>query len=144
MTGLEPVAGAVLTKAIDFLFDQAGKLMEERRENRKKAGEPEDTPQPPAGARPATKDEMASKPKPVVLKDVNQELEHCLTMIEMYRRNKRNIEVAIAAYGGFTLAPRINQNELLDTENNIKQWSQKLKNLVEQVYGQKIMLIGLD
>ena len=79
-----------------------------------------------------------------MLKDTPQEIEHALRMLETYRRNKRNIDAAIAAYGSFTLAPRINQNELLETENNIKDWSQKLKGLVEQAYGRKIMLIGLD
>ena len=28
MTGLEPIAAVALTKAVDFLFDQAGKLMD--------------------------------------------------------------------------------------------------------------------
>ena len=145
MTGLEPIAAVALTKAVDFLFDQAGKLMEERRENRKKAGESDEAPAALTPSPPTTKEEVQSwQPQKVMLKDTPQEIEHALRMLETYRRNKRNIDAAIAAYGSFTLAPRINQNELLETENNIKDWSQKLKGLVEQAYGRKIMLIGLD
>ena len=145
MTGLETIAAVALTKAVDFLFDQAGKLMEERRENRKKAGESDEAPAALTPSPPTTKEEVQSwQPQKVMLKDTPQEIEHALRMLETYRRNKRNIDAAIAAYGSFTLAPRINQNELLETENNIKDWSQKLKGLVEQAYGRKIMLIGLD
>ena len=37
MTGIDPISLAVLTKAIDFLFDEAGKIYHEHRMSKKQA-----------------------------------------------------------------------------------------------------------
>lgn len=145
MTGLEPIAVAALTKAVDFLFDEAKDLMKERRENRQKLQEKDDTPEPRPDVVVVTKEEVKSwQPKNVYLKDIPKEVEHCLTIIHQYRRNRRIIELRASKSGGIEYASTLDQNQLIDTENNIKEWCQKLKDLVEEVYGHKITIIGLD
>ncbi len=145
MTGLEPIAVVALTKAVDFLFDEAGKLMEERRAARKARGDAEDTPAPPAGAVTTTKEEVLSlQPKTVYLKDIPKEVQHCLDMIHQYRDNKRRLDATIAAYNGFLFAPGHIQYQLRDSEDQIKHWCQQLKNLIDESYGHKIVIIGLD
>jgi hypothetical protein len=142
MTNFDPIAVAALTKAVDFLFDQAGKLMEERRESRKKRGEDDDT---APKTKITTKEEVLSwQPKNIYLKDIPQEVKHCLTMIETYRTNKRYTDATIAQFGGFNLAPINIRNELITQEEEIKNWTQKLKELIEKAYGHRIVIVGLD
>lgn len=145
MTGLDSIAVVALIKAVDFLFEQAGKLMDERREARIKRGESDDTPHIQAGTGATTKEEVLSwQPKNIYLKDIPQEVKHCLEMIEQYRKNKRYTDATIAQFGGFNLAPINVRNEAIVQDNEIKNWIQKLKDLVEKVYGHKIVIIGLD
>lgn len=145
MTDLDPITTAALTKAIDFLFDQAGKLIQERREARKIRGDQEDTPTPTEGKVAISKDELKSlKPKQVYLKDIPSEVEHCLDMIHRNRDTKRRLDATVAAYNGFLFAPGHVQYQLRDAEDQIKIWCQKLKGLIEEVYGHKITIVGLD
>lgn len=145
MTGLEPIAVVALTKAVDFLFDQASKLMDERRTARKARGDEEDTPVPPVGLSTTKKEEILSlQPKNVYLKDIPKEVEHYLDMIHQYRDNKRRLDATIAAYNGFLFAPGHIQYQLRDSEDQIKNWCQQLKNLVDESYGHKIVIIGLN
>jgi hypothetical protein len=145
MTGLEPIAAVALTKAVDFLFDEASKLMEERRAARKTRGDADDTPPVQDNAGATKKEEvLAIQPKTVYLKDIPKEVEHCIKMIHQYRNNKRSLDDTIAAYGGYRFAPLNIQNQLRDSEDEIKNWSQQLKNLVEESYGHKIVIVGLN
>ncbi len=146
MTGLEPIAVAALTKAVDFLFDEASKLMEERRQARKARGEAEDVPIPEVDDAAVTQKEdiLALQPKSVYLKDIPMEVKHHLDMIHQYRDNKRRLDATVAAYNGFLFAPGHIQYQVRDAEDQIKLWCQKLKHLVENAYGHKIVIIGLE
>jgi hypothetical protein len=142
MSGFDPIATAALTQAVDFLFDQAGKILEERREARKARGEVVQ------GAH--HKGEITKKsevqtwsPKEVYLKDIPQEIRNQLDQIHLYRTNLRNLELQIANYGGFVFAPIITQNQLRATEIEITNGCQKLKDLIESAYGHKIVVVGL-
>ena len=144
MSAFDPIAVAALTKAVDFLFDQAGKLMEERRESRKKRGEEDDTPVIQSDTKITTKDEVLSwQPKQIRLKDTPDEVKHCLTMIEQYRKNKRYTDATISQFGGFNLAPINVRNESITQEEQIKEWTYKLKEVIEDAYGHKITIVGL-
>lgn len=143
MTGLEFPAAVVVGKAIDFLFDQAGKIMQQRREARASTGKADDT--PPQSAQPTAKQEVQTwQPQQMMLKDMPREIEATLALIETYRGNLRQQEAAIAMHGDIALAPPINQNLYFKQIDAIKDNTQKLKTLVEQVYGKKITLVGLE
>lgn len=150
MTDLDPIAMTTLGKAVDFLFDQAGKLLEERREARSKRGGEVETaqathPSQAASTATTTREEVKTwKPKTIYLKDIPSEIKHSLNMIEQYRTNKRHTEEAISHFGGFSVAPINVRNDLLQQEEQIEYWIIRLKELIEKAYGHKITLIGLD
>lgn len=145
MSGFEPIATAALTKAVDFLFEQAGKIMEERRDNRKKLGEDDDTPEQNSDKGISSKEKLNNEqPKIVFLKDYHQEIEHCLKQIHQYRSNRRHTLDQIAHQGGINHASIGTRNDLITAENEIKRWSQDLKSLVEKVYGHKLQIYGLN
>lgn len=146
MSGLEPIAVTALTKAVDFLFTQAEKLMEERRENRRKLGEEDDTPQPDSSDNAISQREELNKlqPKTIYLKDVHQEIEHCLRQIHQYRSNRRHTLDQIAHQGGINRASIESRNDLIAAENEIKKLVQELKLTIERVYGHKVRIIGLE
>jgi hypothetical protein len=143
MSGLEPIYVPALSKALDFLFNQAGKLMEERRNAKKARGE--EVASPTAQVSATTREEVNSwQPKKVYLSDFPEEVEHCLVQIEQFRLTKRLLEDKVSIHGGFRLAPTSVQHELSIAEEEIKRWCEKLKALVEEVYGQKIIIVGLS
>ncbi len=143
ISGIDPSTIAALAKAVDFLFDRAGNFIEEQPKNRKQLQEGDDTRQPNTTI--VTKEDIKFwRPKNIYLKDIPKEIEHHLNLIEQYRRNKRIIEQSVAKSGGIEYASVLDQNQLLDTEDNIKVACQKLKDLVEECYGRKIAIIGLD
>jgi len=145
MTALDPITITALSKAVDFLFDQATKLMEERRESRKKRGDVNEQEELEHAKQLTPKTEVASwQPKSVYLKDIPREVKHCIEMIEQYRKNKRFTEESVSHYGGFKLSPISIRNELIKQEEEIKKWCQKLKDIIEHAYGHKISIIGLD
>lgn len=147
MTDFDPVAVDIVKQGVTFLFDQASALMKERRESRRARGEKTDIsePQETQSEGLSTKEEVLSKPlKTVYLKDIPNEIEHCLKMLHTYRRNKRSTDTKISHYGGFDLAPINVQSELIMQEDYIKEWSQKLKELIEKAYGHKIRIVGLE
>ena len=145
MTAFDPIAQAALNKAIDFLFDQAGKLLAERHEARQKRGDGDDSPAVQPETQVTNKQEVLSwQPKNVYLKDIPKEVKHHLDMIHQYRTNKRYTDATIAQFGGFNSAPLNVRNEAIIQEDQIKEWTQRLKILVEEVYGHKIIMVGLD
>lgn len=144
MSNFDPIAVATLTKAVDFLFDQAGKIMKERREARKNRGEEEDVISESKNVEPEKEEVKQWKPKEVYLDDIRQEIENCLYQIHQHRINRRDLEKQISAYGGVIFAPIILRNQLRITEDEIKKWCQQLKGIVEEIYGRKITIPGLD
>jgi len=147
LISLDPVIVIALTKAIDFLFEQAGVLLAEFRGTQKSRGEVlgESHPSHQQIEKATTKDDVLSwQPKNEKLRDIPQEVDSYLNQIYQYRANKRNLEKQIAVYGGYTFAPIIVQNQLSLTEEEVKTTCQKLKDLVEEVYGKKINIIGLS
>lgn len=142
---LDPISLTILQKAVDFLFDQARKLMEDRRESRKKMGEAVEDKSVQKDIKETKKDELGSlKPIPIRLQSVYHDIEHCMEQIEGYQRNRRDLERRVMKDGGFDRTQSSVRNELRDVDDEIKKYCQKLKKLVEDVYGRNITIIGLD
>lgn len=144
----DTVALSVLLKGIDFLFGEASKLMQERREARQKRGE-EDVASVPNTTESVTSSEVKATVqskdiKQVYLNDVTKDIKHYINQIEAYRENKRIAEQAIQRYGSFIDAPSKVRHDLKDAEDGIKEYVQRLKNIIENTYGHKINIIGLD
>jgi SET domain-containing protein len=147
MTGMEGIAIATVTKAIDFLFGEAVKLMDERRQQRKARGE--SVVERPSTGNAIDKKEVLNKtskvdPKTLFLRDYPKEIEHCIEQIHKLRNNKRMLEDQVNNYGGFSFAPLITQNQIRLTEDEIERWIIRLRTIVEDVYGHKLEIAGID
>ena len=146
MTGLEPIFTAALTKAVDFLFGEAGKLLDERRKVRQDVGKDDDTP--------VLKGEVTQKEvlvisqdlqtKNIYLRDLPNEVDHILRLIESYRSNRRILENQIRHAGGVNRAPIDKVNDLQSTDDDIRYNIQRLKDLIQKAYSHQINLVGLD
>lgn len=143
MSGLEPLAGLILVQAVNLLFGEVKDILADRRK-REERSDSDNTPQPKAGLESAEQVLALQPYKEVRLNDYTQDIKHCIEMIQQYRKNRRMADLAIQQYGGFVQAPPIKQHELENAENGIKEFSQRLKNIIEKVYGHKIVIIGLD
>lgn len=146
MTSFEPLGLTVLIKAVDFLFDEAGKLLQELRQQRKSQLDSTKSPQDKMESRGATrKDEILSRhPNLLSLDETTKEINHCLSQIHQYSQNKRTLETQIALHGGLVFAPLPLQNQLQQTDDEIEKWCVQLKRIVEEVYEYDIALPGFD
>ncbi len=145
MASLEPIGLAVLTKAVDFLFNEASKFMQERRERRSLEQNRISSKEADKTTGFTKREELLSwEPNELFLQDTYLEIEHCLDQIQQYRKNRRMLEKQVAMYGGVVLAPIAVQNQLNNVERELESSCQKLRRLVEETYGQEIRIPGLD
>lgn len=145
MSNLDPVWTAALTQAVGFLFDHAGKILQERRELRKARADDDDTPALPAGAVPTAKAEVeAWQPKTIYLQQNHEQIKHVLDLIQRYHKNRNTLRLQLASFNGPDNAPIKLLNDLESAENSIKTYAQELKEYVENVYGHRITIIGLN
>lgn len=144
MTGLEPIGIMILTRAVDFLFDETGKLLERRRASKEMSAD--DRAQGVESEIVVTQKENVHQWQPVdpLLRDVQQEMEHHLDQLHRYRKNRRILEIQIAQHGGYDYAPTSLQEKLNLVESEILRWSMGLKDLVERVYGRDIVIPILE
>ena len=97
---LDAVQIPILLKAIDFVFDEGRRILEERRERRKaepdapKTGEPqaeqteqEIVPLEPEKAEEIKKDLTSSKIDEILWQSHEMEVKHLVTLLETYSRN---------------------------------------------------------
>ncbi|WP_152976773.1 hypothetical protein [Herpetosiphon geysericola] len=142
MNELEGLANPILMQGVTFLFNEVKEILAERRKSRADRKEPDDTPVPSTGLQ-TVEEVLNLKPKEVRLNDINEEIKHCINMIEQYRKNQRYAEAAIQQFGNIFQAPPIKRSELEDAEKSIQEYAQRLKNTIEKVYGHKISIVGL-
>ena len=146
MTGIDPISLAVLTKAIDFLFDEAGKIYHEHRMSKKQANPTRESAPETSHSEGAItlKEELTNlNLNPLALQDSAQEIEHCMTLIHQYRHNRRLVETQVAMHGGFIYTPLPLQNQLRNTELEIESWITNLKEIVEEIYGSSLVIPGI-
>jgi hypothetical protein len=135
---------AVVGRALDWLFDFVGAILQERRDMRALMGEGDDTPQLLPGVQPTTKTEAQAWPLPHATAEAIDEIVATLALVTQFRKNIRRQGPAIALHGGIASAPLAAQNVYLDQFDQFKANAQRLKALVEQVFGRKIALGGLE
>ncbi|MBE7470064.1 MAG: ATP-binding protein [Anaerolineales bacterium] len=136
-------AMGVLTQAVSFLFDEARKILAERRERRQKMEEPDDRPALPDGVQASAKEKFLEL-KPANFDDeTRKEVDHLLKLIAIQQDHRRKAEVKINKLGGILFVPPNVRVELESAEDEILTHTQKLKKLLEKVYNQPIHLDGL-
>ena len=144
---LDPIQLPLLMKAIDFVFDEGRKILEERRERRRlqdaalqnEAAEPaaDIVPTEPEKAVEAKQDLLASKVDEIVWQNHEQEIQHLVRLLETYSRNYYLAKEQYAKWGD-ALVPPIIVNNLRDSENSMIETIKRLETVLSKVYRKDI------
>jgi hypothetical protein len=150
---LDPIHIPILLKAIDFVFDEGRKILEERRE-RRKAGEPSAA---STNAEHSPTPESATEPEPADIQETNQikqdllsskideirwqnhelEVQHLVRMLEKHTRNYHLASEQYASWGS-ALVPPIIVHNMTEAENAMVATLKKLEDVLSKVYEKDI------
>jgi hypothetical protein len=143
---LETVTIPILVKAIDFLFGEGSKILQERRERRlAQDNKPKDEKETNTVTL-STKEKVIQS-KDVVLSEPVLEhewlnskarVEHLLKLLEIHTRNYYLHKEQYAMWGR-GLAPAIVVHNLDESENEIAKTTKELQEILKKVYGKKIV-----
>jgi len=137
----------ILMKAIDFVFDEGRKILEERRERRKN-GDPTQTSEPEEPAEETTpteiqpknetkQDLLASKIDEILWQNHELEIKHLVKLLETY---SRNYHIASEQYSkwGSALVPPIIVHNMTEAENSVLETTKRLETVLSKVYKKDI------
>jgi hypothetical protein len=144
---IDPTTLPILLKAIDFVFDEARKILEERRERRKngESVQSSEAPEPPKEPTPTEiqatnemkQDLLDSKIDEMLWKDHELEIQHLVKLLETYSRNYYLAREQYAKWGS-ALVPPIIVNNINEAENSMLDTIQRLETVLSKVYKKDI------
>jgi hypothetical protein len=142
---IDPIQIPILLKAIDFVFDEGRKILEERRERRKMIESPQKSEEPakeivplePQEVEEIKQDLIASKIDEILWKNHEEEVKHLVRLLETYSRNYHISEEQYAKWGS-ALVPPIIMHNMTDAENAMIETIAKLENILSKVYKKDI------
>lgn len=145
---IDPTQLPILLKAIDFIFDEGHKILEERRERRKmqENSPKEQAPEPaeevtvlevqqPAEVK---KDLLTAKIDEIRWQNHEAEVQHLVRLLETYSRNYQLSREQYAKWGS-ALVPPIIVSNLTEAENAVLETLQKLEDTLSKVYEKDIL-----
>ncbi len=140
---IDPAQLPILLKAIDFVFDEGRKILEERRERRKlqDASPKNDIPEVVKEIKlpeleiekPNKQNLLAAKVDEILWQDHEEEVKHLVRLLETYSRNYHLAKEQYAKWGS-ALVPPIIVNNMSDAENSMIEAMEKLQNILSKVY----------
>ena len=148
---IDPTQLPLLLKAIDFVLEEGHKILEERRERKRKMNE---APPESEGAEPAKELVL---PKPEDEKEIRQdlltsqidellwqnhqlEIQHLVNLLETYSRNYHLAKEQYAKWGD-ALVPPIIVHNMQEAENSMIETIKQLETVLSKVYKKDINLI---
>jgi hypothetical protein len=152
---LDPIQIPILLKAIDFVFDEGHKLLEERRERQKMsaagAAGAASAASAPAQSGDATEapssetqesseikqDLLNSKIDEILWKNHEAEVQHLVRLLETYSRNYHLASEQYAKWGD-ALVPPIIVHNMNQAENSVAETLKKLEGVLSKVYKKDI------
>jgi hypothetical protein len=144
---LDPIQIPILLKAIDFVFDEGRKILEERRERRKMnlPAPDSETPEPAAEPTPSDAQESAeikqdlltSKIDKILWQNHELEVQHLVRLLETYSRNYHLASEQHAKWGS-ALVPPIIVHNMTEAENSMVETLKKLEAVLSKVYEKDI------
>ena len=148
---LDPYQLPVLLKAIDFVFDEGRKILEERRERRKMNETPQNSenqepvvkpvkeiPAPEPEKEVETKqDLLSSKIDEIRWQDHELEVKHLVKLLETYSRNYHLASEQYAKWGS-ALVPPIIVHNMTEAENSMIETLKQLETVLSKVYKKDI------
>jgi hypothetical protein len=148
---IDPTQLPILLKAIDFVFEEGRKILEERRERRKTNDtSPQDDAQEPAReTTPAEvetekeikQDLLASKIDELLWQNHELEVKHLVRLLETYSHNYQLAREQYAKWGS-ALVPPIIVNNINDAENSMIETIKQLEVVLSKVYRKDITPIS--
>ena len=144
---IDPTQLPILLKAIDFVFEEGRKILEERRERRKLQDQPPTSAEKPSPAdivplEPEKAVEikqglLASKVDDILWHNNEQELQHLVRLYDTYSRNYHLAREQYAKWGD-ALVPPIIVNNLRDAENSMAETIKRLETVLSKIYKKDI------
>jgi len=147
---IDPVQLPILLKAIDFVFEEGRKILEERRERRKANDNPpeskdqepakEITPLEPEKGNEIKQDLLTSKIDELLWQNHEEEVKHLVRLLETYSRNYHLAREQYAKWGS-ALVPPIILHNMTDAENSMMETIRQLEIILSKVYKKDIQPI---
>jgi hypothetical protein len=144
---IDPMQLPILLKAIDFIFDEGRKILEERRERRKMQETPSNSGTQEASAELAlpepeqaeeVKQELlASKIDEILWQNHEMEIQHLVRLLETYSRNYYLAKEQYAKWGS-ALVPPIIVSNMNEAENSMLETIKRLEAILSKVYKKDI------
>lgn len=145
---IDAVQIPILLKAIDFVFDEGRRILEERRERRKaeanatqaQTAPPQETEALPLPAEQATavkNDLTAAKIDELLWQNHEAEVRHLVALLETYSRNYHLSKEQYAKWGS-ALVPPIIVHNLTEAENAMLNTLKQLEAALSKVYKKDI------
>lgn len=144
---IDPTQLPILMKAIEFVFDEGRRILEERRERRKRleplpsaetAGKPQDVAvRKPEKEIEIKQDLLASRVDEILWQNHEKEVQHLVRLLETYSRNYHLAREQYAKWGD-ALVPPIIVNNLADSENSMIDTIKRLETVLSKVYKKDI------
>jgi hypothetical protein len=144
---IDPTQLPILLKAIDFIFEEGRKILEERRERRKlgipaqatESLEPDPEPAPAEieQQQEIKQDLLTSKIDEIQWQNHELEVKHLVKLLETYSRNYHLASEQYARWGS-ALVPPIIVHNLNEAENSIAETLKKLETVLSKVYQKDI------
>lgn len=138
----------ILLKAIDFVFEEGRKILEERRERRRKMNdslptsedqepEKEVTPVETQKQDDVKKDLLSSKIDENLWQNHEEEVQHLVRLLETHSRNYHLSKEQYAKWGS-ALVPPIIMHNMTEAENSMIKTIQELETVLSKVYKKDI------
>ncbi len=144
---LDPIQLPILLKAIDFVFDEGRKILEERRERRKSEDSAPDIKEqetakeispPPIQENEETKEDLLSaKIEEKLWQDNQKEIEHLVRLLEKHTGNYYTLKEQYAEFGSIMAPPHI-LSQMKEKENLIIETKKRLEDILSKVYKKDI------
>lgn len=144
---LETIQIPLLLKAIDFVFDEGRKILEERRERRKLNSAPPEIedPQPaaevivpkPEDVIEIKQDLLGTKIDELLWQNHEAEVQHLVKLLETYSRNYHLANEQYAKWGS-ALVPPIIVHNMTEAENSMIETIKKLEIVLSKVYKKEL------
>jgi hypothetical protein len=147
---IDPVQLPLLMKAIDFVFEEGHKILDERRERRKENAAPSESEVPELAKEPVAsvpedegetkQDLLTSKVDELLWQNHQSEIQHLVKLMETYSQNYHLAREQYAKWGD-ALVPPIVLHNLQDAENSMVETIKQLETVLAKVYKKDINLI---
>ena len=144
---IDPIQVPILLKAIDFVFDEGRKILEERRERRKlnEASAPSEVEELPKDIIPVPIEQikevkrnlLASKIDDLSWLNHEEEVQHLVRLLEIHSRNYHLAKEQYSKWGS-ALVPPIIVHNMTEAENSILETIGRLQTVLSKVYKKDI------